>query len=103
MGFVPIIAAQAAINATYASRHSRHSGPSWCQQNNCKCPCHRVTHWYESGWFMVPAGMGGFVVLTWLIATIFTWTFPDQQPGITLVQVLAGQWHWLVSLAHRIY
>jgi hypothetical protein len=47
--------------------------------------------------------MGGFVVLTWLIATIFTWTFPDQQPGITLVQVLAGQWHWLVSLAHRIY
>ena len=103
MGFVPIIAAQAAINATYASRHSRHSGPSWCQQNNCKCPCHRVTHWYESERFTFLAFMGCVVVFGWLFATIVTWPDSYEQPNITLVQVLAGQWHWLVSLAHRIY
>jgi len=42
-------------------------------------------------------------VFGWLFATIVTWPDSYEQPNITLVQVLAGQWHWLVSLAHRIY
>jgi hypothetical protein len=49
MGFVPIIAAQAAINATYASRHSRHSGPF--QISNQASRWFRYSQVSGTGWF----------------------------------------------------
>lgn len=43
--------------------------------------------------------------LVWMVVTVFHWVTPGygEPAGQTLVQVIAGEWRWLVQLLHRVW
>lgn len=80
-------------------RSNRPSGPSWCQRNNCNCPCH--TEGFADR-HPVVTGLSIVVVVLWVMLTFAMWAMPmDGHP--TLVQVLRNEWSWIANLARRIW
>lgn len=61
-----------------------------------------ATKWYYiAGGFLVVGLLVGVVV--WAFLTLVAWADPYPGAHPTLVDVVRGQWRWLVELAHRIY
>jgi hypothetical protein len=75
---------------------------TWCQEHDCQCPCHRST-WQDSPWFILPCIVFGTLFILWLTFTIYEWADQLSTPPKTLIQILADDWHWLISLMHRIW
>ena len=64
----------------------RHSEPTWCEKNNCKCPCHDED---EGDWYFPIIFLGSILAAAlfsaWLIMTLCQWATPYDGPT-TLVE-----------------
>jgi hypothetical protein len=78
--------------------------PSWCETNNCQCPCHSCSddRWWDNVPFIVFALLVGMGFILWIFLTLATWIVPDD-PQTTFVGVLGSEWHGLIGLLHRIW
>lgn len=83
-----------AINAM----RSLNREPSWCEKNNCKCPCHAPLEGSSAGETIAAVifVVLFFLVIIWLMVTGMQWLFLSD--GHNLWNVLKDQWHWLTSL-----
>jgi hypothetical protein len=92
----------AGIAAVNAMRASRDAGPTWCEKNNCQCPCHKEDEsWWEVA-VILGLIVGGGLIFVWMILTFVQWAMPYDGPA-TFVGVLKAQAHWFWELMHRIW
>lgn len=71
--------------------------PSWCETHRCECPCHSA-RFYDTTTFLLLA----MALTIWVFFTFIFWAWPFRGSP-TLVDVIRGQWCWLVSLMGRVY
>ena len=76
-----------------------------------KCPhCgHALEGWskpcafFDNIWVMFLMVIAGLAAACFVVFTLLSWAFPYKDDPQTLVGVLLKEWHWFVSLLHRIW
>lgn len=96
MGIAMIGGAVAAATAASMSR----VGGGRCPVKDCQCPCHQIS-WADRhfGIIFIASVLVGASIFGFAVCTLFGWV----EDGKTLWQATVDNWHFVVSLMHRIY